>query len=71
MPMKGSKAYYSSEKAPHLARRARALRAIANGVAVDPVLRESLKSAGLIAKAPAGWALTLQGNIALVFDAAR
>jgi len=44
---------------------------IADGSAVQPPLYKRLKKLGVIASAAAGWALTPDGHIGLMFDNAR
>jgi len=44
---------------------------IADGSAVQPPLYKRLKKLGVIASTAAGWALTPDGHIGLMFDNAR
>jgi len=48
-----------------------ALRAVANGEQVGPVMRAILQTQGLIEASKSGWSLTTQGRIALLFARAR
>ena len=48
-----------------------ALRHVANGAPVQPPLYLRLKKLGIIEAKADGWALTQDGHIRLMFDAAR
>jgi len=48
-----------------------ALRSIAGGLAVQPLLYKRLKKLGVIAPEADGWTLTPDGHIRLMFDNAR
>lgn len=48
-----------------------ALRHVANGAPVQPSLYQRLKKLGIIEAKADGWALTQDGHIRLMFDAAR
>ena len=69
--MQGTIPFRTSQQALELARQARGLRSIADGLPVNPHLCEMLKKAGLISEGPTGWALTQQGKFALAFAAAH
>jgi Mn-dependent DtxR family transcriptional regulator len=51
--------------------KARALRAIADSLPVEPSMRNRLEAEGLIEVRQAVWGLTAQGRIALAFAMAR
>jgi ribosomal protein S19E (S16A) len=48
-----------------------ALRAIANGAVIEPLLCERLKALGLVKQSRHGWVITHQGHIRLMFRGAR
>jgi hypothetical protein len=48
-----------------------ALRAIAGGAIVEPLLCQRLKALGLAAQTRRGWVLTQHGHIRLTFQGAR
>jgi ribosomal protein S19E (S16A) len=59
-------------KQPELSDREKvALRTIANGSIVESLLCQRLKTLGLVAQTQAGWRLTPQGEIRLMFQGAR
>lgn len=59
-------------KQPELSDREKvALRTIANGSIVELLLCQRLKTLGLVAQTQAGWRLTPQGEIRLMFQGAR
>jgi hypothetical protein len=61
-----------SVKQPELTDREKAaLQAIASGAIVEPLLCQRLKALGLAEQSRAGWALTHQGQICLIFKNAR
>jgi ribosomal protein S19E (S16A) len=59
-------------KQPELSDREKAaLRAAPNGAIIEPSLCQRLKTLGLVAQTQAGWVLTPQGEIRLMFQGAR
>lgn len=48
-----------------------ALRGIAQGAIVEPLLCQRLKTLGLVEQTRGGWVLTPQGQICLMFQGAR
>jgi hypothetical protein len=66
------KAAPARAKPPELSDREKAaLKAIASGEIIGPLLCQRLKTLGLVTQTGAGWELTQQGQIRLMFQGAR